>query len=59
MKNFDLSLYLVTDSTGISDEIFYKKIDDAISGGVTIVQLREKTADVDMFLKKAKAVKEI
>lgn len=59
MKNFDLSLYLVTDSTGISDEIFYKKIDDAISGGVTIVQLREKTADDDMFLKKAKAVKEI
>lgn len=59
MCNFDLSLYLVTDSNGMSDDIFYKKIEDAISGGVTIVQLREKTACDAEFLKKAAAVKKI
>lgn len=59
MKNFDLSLYLVTDSTNMEDEVFYKRIEDAIYGGVTIVQLREKTALDEIFLKKAKRVKEI
>ncbi|MCL2074317.1 MAG: thiamine phosphate synthase [Marinilabiliaceae bacterium] len=44
MKNFDLSLYLVTDSTypNQSENDFLKTIDQACRGGVTLVQLREK-----------------
>lgn len=37
-----LKLYLVTDSTGKSDEEFLKALDEAIEGGVTFVQIREK-----------------
>ena len=44
MKNIDLSLYLVTDN---SDDVekFLKTIEEGIKGGVTVVQIREKTAD--------------
>ena len=43
MKNLDLSLYLVTDK---SDDVekFLKTIEEAIKGGTTVVQIREKTA---------------
>lgn len=37
-----LKLYLVTDSTGKSDEEFLKALEEAIEGGVTFVQIREK-----------------
>ena len=37
-----LKLYLVTDSTGKSDEEFLKALEDAIEGGVSFVQIREK-----------------
>ena len=39
---FDLSLYLVTDSRGFSEREFLERIDAAVRGGVTMVQLREK-----------------
>ncbi|MEE3470101.1 MAG: thiamine phosphate synthase [Butyrivibrio hungatei] len=37
-----LKLYLVTDSTGKSDEEFLKALEEAIEGGVSFVQIREK-----------------
>lgn len=37
-----LKLYLVTDSTDKSDEEFLKALEEAIEGGVTFVQIREK-----------------
>ena len=37
-----LKLYLVTDSTGKSDEEFLNALEEAIEGGVTFVQIREK-----------------
>lgn len=40
--DFDLSLYLVTDSRGFSEQEFLERIDAAVCGGVTMVQLREK-----------------
>ena len=41
-KDLDMTLYLVTDSTYHTEETFYKTIEEACQGGVTLVQLREK-----------------
>ena len=58
MKNLDLSLYLVTDK---SDDVegFLKTIEDGIKGGVSVVQIREKTAETLDFYNLALKVKEI
>ena len=58
MKDLDLSLYLVTDK---SDDVekFLTTIEEAIKGGVTVVQIREKTADTLDFYNLALKVKEI
>ena len=58
MKNIDLSLYLVTDK---SDDVekFLNTIEEAIKGGVTVVQIREKTADTLDFYNLALKVKGI
>ena len=58
-KNFDLTLYLVTDSTYHSVESLLKTVDEACQGGVTLVQLREKNAGGKEYLEKAVKVKEI
>ena len=42
MKNFDTTLYFITDSTGFSEEEFLYRAEQALNGGVTLVQLREK-----------------
>lgn len=58
MKDLDLSLYLVTDK---SDDVekFLNTIEEAIKGGTTVVQIREKTADTLDFYNLALKVKEI
>ena len=58
MKNLNLSLYLVTDK---SDDVekFLNTIEEAIKGGVSVVQIREKTADTLDFYNLALKVKEI
>ncbi|MDU5229425.1 MAG: thiamine phosphate synthase, partial [Anaerococcus sp.] len=43
MKNFDLSLYLVTNRDKLTDEEFFKTVEESLKGGVSLVQLREKT----------------
>ena len=48
-----LKLYLVTDSEILKNRDFYKCIEEAIKGGVTMVQLREKKSSGSEFLKKA------
>ena len=58
MKNIDLSLYLVTDNSN-DEEKFLKTIEDGIKGGVTVVQIREKTADTLDFYNLALKVKAI
>ena len=58
MNNIDLSLYLVTDNSE-DEEKFLKTIEEAINGGVTVVQIREKTADTLDFYNLALKVKEI
>ena len=54
-----LKLYLVTDSEILKDRDFYKCIEDALKGGVTTLQLREKTAGGKEFLEKAYKLREL
>lgn len=42
MNKVDLTLYLVTDSEGLSEERFLQTVRDALAAGVTLLQLREK-----------------
>ena len=58
-KDTDYSVYLVTDSRNNTEEEFLSTIEEAIKGGTTIVQLREKTASTKDFYQLALKVKEI
>lgn len=51
---FDTTLYLVTDSTGLTDEAFLRTVEACLKGGVTLVQLREKIRGAGEFLALAK-----
>ena len=42
MYKFDPTLYFITDSTGLSESEFLYRVECALSGGVTLLQLREK-----------------
>lgn len=56
----DLRLYAVTDSRWLKDgETLAGQVEKAIRGGVTFVQLREKEADDDVFLRLASEVRDI
>jgi len=59
MKQFDLTLYFVTDSTNKTDEDFLEIVAQACEGGVTLVQLREKEKSSLEYLNLAKKVKQI
>lgn len=59
MENIDYSLYLVTDRTNKTEKEFLNIIEEAILGGVTIVQLREKDASTGEFYKLALGLKEL
>ena len=42
MRNFDTTLYFITDSTSFSEEEFLYRVEEALKGGATMLQLREK-----------------
>jgi len=42
LKELDMSLYFITDSTGLTEKDFLQRIEGALQGGAGIVQLREK-----------------
>ncbi|RGI30336.1 thiamine phosphate synthase [Melissococcus sp. OM08-11BH] len=54
-----LTLYVVTNSDGLSDEAFIEKVEQACQNGVTLVQLREKKASTQEFYQKALAIKKV
>lgn len=56
MKNFDSSLYFITDSTGLCEQEFLYRIEEALKGGVTLLQLREKDKTTREYLALAQAV---
>lgn len=55
----DLTLYLVTDSTNMEENDFLSKVEDACRGGVTLLQLREKTKTTRQYIALARKVKRI
>lgn len=60
MKNKpDYSLYLVTDRELMSTDTIEACVEQALLGGCTVVQLREKTASSNIFFQTALCVREI
>lgn len=59
MKNIDYSLYLVTNRVYKTENEFLAIIEEAILGGVTIVQLREKNTPTGEFYRLATDLKEL
>ena len=57
----DYALYLVTDSTPaiLGDRDLNGVVEASLKGGVTVVQLREKTADTGQLVSKARALHQI
>lgn len=56
MKELNLQLYLITDRTGYSEEEFLWKVEQALQGGVTFLQLREKETSTREYLALAEKV---
>lgn len=52
----DMTLYLITDSTGLEEDVFLAKVRSALEGGVTILQLREKTRPTNEYIDLARKV---
>ncbi len=59
MKTFDLRLYFITDSTGFSEEEFLQRVEDALQGGITMLQLREKEKTTKEYISLAKKVHDL
>lgn len=55
----DLLLYAVTDRSWIGKKTLYEQVEDAIKGGVTFVQLREKELDESEFYKEALEIQKL
>lgn len=52
-----LLLYAVTDRSWTGRQTLYQQIEEALAGGVTCIQLREKHLDEETFLKEAIQIK--
>lgn len=59
MNKVDVTLYAVTDRGAVGGRDFYEAIEDALKGGVTLLQLREKGLDEKELTEEAIKVKEI
>ncbi len=55
----DTKLYLVTDSTGLDEDIFLQKVESALQNGSTLIQLREKEKSTRDYMALAKKVHNI
>lgn len=55
----DLLLYAVTDRSWLGEQTLYEQVEEALQGGATFIQLREKEMDDDNFLKEAIEIKEL
>ena len=59
MKKFDTTLYFITDSTNYCEEEFLFRIEEALKGGVTLLQLREKEKSTREYIELGEKVHEI
>ena len=58
-QNADFTLYLVTDRRWLGERTLCDSVEEAILGGVTFVQLREKEISSKKYLELAQRVKEV
>ncbi|RPK01885.1 thiamine phosphate synthase [Priestia endophytica] len=58
-NNLSYKMYLVTDLFGGTEEELLGKVEKALEGGVTLVQLREKEADGKEFYERALRLKKL
>ncbi|MCI8584840.1 MAG: thiamine phosphate synthase [Lachnospiraceae bacterium] len=56
MKTLDTSLYFITDSTGYTEEEFLYRVERALQGGATLLQLREKEKSTRAYMELARKV---
>ena len=59
MKKFDSSLYFITDSTNYTEEEFLFRVEQALKGGITLLQLREKDKSTREYIELAEKVHKI
>ncbi len=59
MKKFDPTLYFITDSTNYTEEEFLFRVEQALKGGATLLQLREKEKSTREYIELAEKVHEI
>ncbi len=57
--DFNSELYFITDSTPYEKDEFLFRVEEALKGGVTLMQLREKNRSTKEYIELAKAVHEI
>jgi hydroxymethylpyrimidine kinase/phosphomethylpyrimidine kinase/thiamine-phosphate diphosphorylase len=57
--NSSLLLYAVTDRAWAGEQTLIEQVEDALRGGVTCLQLREKNLDAAEFLKEAREIKSL
>lgn len=57
--DIDYGLYLVTDSTGLEETVFLHKIEEALKGGVTFLQIREKNKSTKEYIELGKKMLEL
>ncbi len=55
----NLLLYGITDRTWLNGKTLYQQVEEALQGGATFIQLREKNLDDESFLKEAIEIKEL
>ena len=53
---FDSKMYFITDSTNYSEEEFLFRVEEALKGGVTLLQLREKGKSTREYIELAKKI---
>ena len=56
MKELNTKLYFITDSTNFGEQEFLFRVEEALKGGVTLLQLREKEKTTREYIELAKKV---
>lgn len=59
MRKIDPTLYFITDSTNYTEEEFLFRVEQALKGGATLLQLREKEKSTREYIELAEKVHEI
>lgn len=55
----DLLLYAVADRAWLNNQTLYEQVEQALMGGATFIQLREKNLDEEYLIKQAMELKEL